>query len=273
MAQTKLSNLINPQVMADMIDAKLPCKVKFAPYATVDNTLVGQPGNTITVPKYSYIGDAEDVAEGIAAGTVVLSASSTQVTVKKAVKAVELTDESVLSGYGDPVGQAGLQIGQAIAQKVDVDCVAALGTASLTYDGSAAVISYAAIVNAVDKFAEEDGENKVLFIHPNQLTTLRLDSDFKDANKFPELVMVNGSIGKVAGCDVIVSNKVPTDATTYTNFIVKAGALTIYMKKGVELESDRDILAHTTVLSAAEHYAVALSDASKAVKFTTKKVI
>lgn len=53
MAQTKLSNMINPQVMADMISAELPALIKFAPLAKQDNTLVGQAGNTITVPKYA----------------------------------------------------------------------------------------------------------------------------------------------------------------------------------------------------------------------------
>ena len=90
--------------MATMVSAKLPKKIKFSPIAGIDNTLKGQPGNTITVPKYAYIGDAEDVAEGVAMGTTVLTSTTTQATVKKAGKAVELTDEAVLSGYGDPVG-------------------------------------------------------------------------------------------------------------------------------------------------------------------------
>ena len=33
MAETKLANLINPQVMADMIAAELPKKIKMSPFA------------------------------------------------------------------------------------------------------------------------------------------------------------------------------------------------------------------------------------------------
>ena len=58
---TMLNNLINPQVMADMISAKLETKLLFKPLAKVDDTLVGVPGNTITIPKYAYIGDAAEV--------------------------------------------------------------------------------------------------------------------------------------------------------------------------------------------------------------------
>lgn len=269
--QTKVSNLVNPQVMADLIATKLPSKIKFAPLATVDNTLVGQPGNTITVPQYAYIGDAEDIAEGIAMGTTVLTESTTQATVKKAGKAVELTDESVLSGYGDPVGQTNDQLIKAIAQKVDADCVTALGTATLTYDGSAAAISYDAVVDAVAKFGEEDDEDRYLFIHPGQVATLRKDADFMDANKYPMQTVMTGTIGEICGCKVVVSNKVPVDATNYTNFIVKSGALTIYMKRDANVETDRDILKKTTVISVDEHYVAVLSDASRVVKATIKK--
>ena len=42
-------------------------------------------------------------------------------------------------------------------------------------------------------------------------------------------------------------------------------ALTIYMKRNVEIESDRDILAKTTVISGDEHYTTVLSNDSKVV--------
>ena len=158
--QTKLTNLINPQVMADMIAAELPKKIKMSPFAVVDNTLQGVAGNTITIPKFAYVGEAEVVAEGIAAGTVVLTATSAQATVKKAVKAIELTDEAVLSGYGDPVGEATRQLTMALADKIDSDCMAAAAAATNVVDKSTAKISYDAVVDAVDAFEEEDNEAK-----------------------------------------------------------------------------------------------------------------
>lgn len=53
MAMTKAIDLINPEVMADAIGAELANKIRFAPYARIDNTLVGRPGDTITRPKYA----------------------------------------------------------------------------------------------------------------------------------------------------------------------------------------------------------------------------
>ena len=98
MAITKLENMVNPEVMADMISFELEKAIKFTPVAIVDNTLAGQPGNTITVPKFEYIGAAEDVAEGGRINTTTLTATTKQATIKKTGKAVEITDEAILSG-------------------------------------------------------------------------------------------------------------------------------------------------------------------------------
>lgn len=49
---TKLANLINPEVMADMISAKVDKKIRLTPYAKLDTTLQGRAGDTITLPKF-----------------------------------------------------------------------------------------------------------------------------------------------------------------------------------------------------------------------------
>ena len=138
---TMIADLINPEVMADMISAKVEKKLVVAPFAKVDTTLQGIPGDTITIPQYAYIGDAEDIAEGVACGTVKLATSTTQAKVKKAMKAVELTDEAVLSGYGDPVGETNNQLALSIASKVDNDAMDSLQTAQLIFDGSAKTVA------------------------------------------------------------------------------------------------------------------------------------
>ena len=116
---TKLAQLIDPEVMAPMISAKLTESIVATPFAKIDTTLVGRPGSTITVPKYEYIGDAEDLAEGVTAGKTKLTTTSAEYSIKKAVKQVELTDEAVLSGYGNPVGETNSQLAKSIASKVD----------------------------------------------------------------------------------------------------------------------------------------------------------
>ena len=36
---TKMQNMINPEVMGDMLDAKIEAQLKLTPYAKVDTTL------------------------------------------------------------------------------------------------------------------------------------------------------------------------------------------------------------------------------------------
>jgi N4-gp56 family major capsid protein len=270
-----IADLINPQVMADMISAKVPSKLVVAPFAKVDTTLVGIPGDTITVPQYAYIGDAVDIAEGIAAETVKLTASTTTVKVKKAMKAVELTDEAVLSGYGDPVGESNNQLAKSIASKVDSDAMTALQGAQLVYDGSASVIKYTGVVDAVDLFDEEVNTEKVIFVHPKQVTQLRKDADFISADKYTGDVVMTGEIGKIANCRVVPSKRVPLTEGVYACPIVKlnndeeaeddAPALTIYLKRDTNVETDRVSLARKTDISVDKHYVAALSNTSKVV--------
>mgnify|MGYP003411819068 FL=1 len=49
---TRIADLINPQVLADMISAELPNAIVFAPLATVGRKLQGRAGNTLTMPKF-----------------------------------------------------------------------------------------------------------------------------------------------------------------------------------------------------------------------------
>lgn len=223
---TKINDLINPQVMADMISAKVEKKIVVAPFAKVDSTLVGIPGNTITVPKYGYIGDAADVAEGASCDTVKLSTGVTTATVKKAMKAVELTDEAVLSGYGNPVGETNNQLAKSIAAKIDNDAMDALQTAVFVFDGSANGISYNQIVDAIDLFDEEVNSEKVMFINPRQVSTLRKDSNFISADKYKAGVILTGEIGMIANCRIVPSKKVPrVDGTAGSRTVTIAGTV------------------------------------------------
>lgn len=292
MSLTKLENLINPEVMADMISAKIEQKIIVSKIAKVDTTLQGRPGNEVTVPQYKYIGDAADIAEGVACGTTKLEASSTSFTIKKAMKGTQITDEAILSGYGDPLGESERQLALAIANKVDNDVMEVLSTVAasstdpgvqlVSGDGSAA-ISYAGIVDAEDLFDEEVSSEKVLYVHPKQMTQLRKDGDFLSADKYDGKVMMSGEIGRIGTCRVVRSKKVQLDETGayYLNPIVKlnndaeteedAPAITIYLKRDTQVEPNRLAGSGITEVFVNKHYGVALTNTSKVVLAKFKK--
>ena len=272
---TKIENLIDPEVMAPMISAKLTNAIVATPFAKIDTTLVGQPGDTITLPKYEYIGAATDLGEGETADKTKLAVSKADFKVKKAVKQVELSDEAVLSGYGNPVGETNSQLAKAIADKVDNDVMSALKGAQLTYT-AVGDISYNNIVNAIDALNEEENVEKVMFIHPKQVSTLRKDSNFISNDKYNNNVIMKGEIGTVANTRIVVSKKAVNDGKSlFLNPIVElkpqsqtgdeTSAVTIFMKRNVNLETQRELSNYTTLIGADEHYVVALTDESKVV--------
>lgn len=280
MAVTMMSNMINPEVMGDMINAKIEALAKLTPYAKVDTTLVGVPGDTKTVPSWNYIGDAEDVAEGAEVGLSTLTASSTTFTIKKAMKAVGITQEAINSGLGNPVGQSEHQLAKAIVGKVDNDVLDAALTATTVSGDGASVIGYAGIVDAVTKFEdEEDGIEKVMFISPKQEADLLKDSDFLSADKFAAGVAVNGAIGKIAGCWIKKSNKIKAVGGVFTNPIIKMEpdsaeteytedelpAITIFLKKDITVDHEWFPKKQQHDITAAKYYGVALTNAAKVV--------
>jgi N4-gp56 family major capsid protein len=275
--ETKLTNMVNPQVLGAMISARLPKAIKFTQIAKVDNILVGVPGSEITLPSFNYIGAAEDVAEGVAVTPSVMTTSTKKAAIKKAVKAVDLTDEAKLSGYGDPVAQRAAQLAKSIADKVDNDILAALSGATLVAT-SANKISYEGIMDAIDKLAEEDAQEKVIFIAPSQLTVLRKEDKFYDKSKYGNDVIMTGEVGMVGGCRVVVSKKISDAGATIDNYIVcvnadeeELPAVSLFMKRDIQAGVQPDLLSGKEVMVANKHYAVALTNESKVVKATFKK--
>lgn len=277
MVATKVTDLIVPEVMADMISAKLPKKLRFTPLAEIDTTLQGRPGNTITVPKWSYIGAAEDVLEGAAIPTTALAKTSSKMTIKKAGKGIELTDEALLSGYGDPLGEAINQLSLSIADKIDNDIIAAATTATQSVSiPSSTKITIAKLQNAIDIFGDEDYQSMILVTSSADAVALR--DEWITAHPSADVVanvQVKGAFANILGVDIIRSNK----ATVGHGFLVKItadpetqetqAAFKIIMKRAVEIEKDRDIIHKTTVLTADEHYGAYLYDPLKVVKFTS----
>lgn len=276
MTQTKLAQMINPEVMADMVSAKLPKMIKFTPLAYVERALVGQPGNTITVPKWEYSGDAKDIEEGVAIEPDQLTTKKSTMTIKKAGKGIELTDEAVLSGYGDPIGQATHQIALAIANKVDNDLVEEAKKA--TQFVAEAPTTGDALDKALAVFADEEDARYVALLNPEDAIALRKDTakEWVRGSEIGANIVVSGTFGEAHGVQIVRSKKVEkgkgflvkvSAVDTDTDDVAKYGAFVINLKRDVAIETDRDILKKTTVITGDEHYGVYLYDPSKVVKF------
>lgn len=281
---TNITTLVNgdvfdPEVVSDMINAKVTKAAVMSGYIKVDSTLSGTPGSTVTIPRWGYIGEAVDLEEGQPIDTTKMAFTTKQYGIKKIGKGVMLTDEAQLSGYGNPMGTATSQIAMSISEKLDNDRVAVLYESQNIVDASTAAIKYTAIVDGVDVFGEEKESRKVILIHSKQKTQLRKDADFLAADKISTELLTNGAIGRIAGCDVVVSNKVKLEEGVYYNPIIKLNndgeteddlpAITYFLKRGNLVEHEREVGVGDKVVCTA-YGMPALTNEAKVVILKTK---
>lgn len=256
--------MIDPEVMGAMIQAELPQALKFTGIAQLDTTLQGRPGDEITVPSYKYIGDAVDVAEGSAIDYDLLETTTRKIGIKKAAKGVELTDESVLSGYGDPVGEAQRQVRMALASKIDNDVLAAALEAPLTLADAEIDMDLidkieATFVDAPDAIEGQTTDQMgTLFLSYKDAAKLRKAAadNWTRASQLGDNILVSGAFGELLGWEIVRSKKVEDG-----QFVaVKPGALKIYLKRELLAESARDIDHKQTKFNADQHYGVAIDN-------------
>ena len=315
---TLLADLLDPQVVADYIDKKLVDAIRLSPLARIDNTLVGRPGDEVTLPQYSYIGDSNDVLEGHDIPIAKLSSTVDKVKIMKIGKAVEFSDEAVLSSFngiggGDGVAEeAAKQILVSVNAGVENTLLNKMNTsANLTGIIPSTGDPADAISDALVKFGEDIDGDKVLVIPPEFQARLRNSKGWIPNTEIGAEIIVRGVVGMVHGCQIITSNRVrahdeyvrtadttvdvsktyyqyinnqyvaavnPADddlpdlyektAVPATSFIVKPGALAIYMKRNTLVEFDRDIISEMNYIKGSKMFAPYVYDKSKLIKLT-----
>ncbi|MFF5642072.1 phage head protein [[Kitasatospora] papulosa] len=268
MATTNASALIVPEVWGDLAQAKFKGAVRVLNSGAVltDDTLVGQPGDTINFPKWDTLGELDDLAEGTAMGTTVMGQRSSEATIKEAGKAVEITDKALLTGLGDPRSEAQRQFGILAARKVDAALIAQ-AQADETAQGGGQPYRFTtaagktkftfadAVVPALAMFGDEwePSEFAGIYLNSAQQAEAFADPQFIDASKLGTgTPVVTGQIGTIAGLAVILTNRIAAGKF----LMMKRNALGALYKRRPVVETDRDILKRTTVITTNVHYAV-----------------
>ena len=274
---TMLGNLIDPEVLGEYLSVKMMDAIKFAPLCGVNNELQGRPGSKLTLPVYNFIDIAQEVEEGDDVPVSQLAAESIEVGIYKIGKAVEITDEAILSAYGNPVDEIAKQLLMAIAGKVDKDCLEVFRKEQVTeevegetvvkergvtlvHDNENKEFDKYVIADMMAKFGEDVEEEMTAIINPAHLAKLRRDVDFVQI--MAGQAVISGEMGQLFGVRIVVSNQCPANEA----FLVKTGAVKILMKRDVAVEADRDIRNKTNLFVADQHYGVYLEDQSKIVK-------
>ncbi|MBQ9342778.1 MAG: N4-gp56 family major capsid protein [Clostridia bacterium] len=258
---TYLENLFDPQVVADLIDTKLIDNIVFAPLARVDNTLNGRAGDTVTLPYYNYIGPAEVVEEGTDIPIAQLTQATKEVKIQKIGKGTQLTDEAVLSGYGDPLGEAVSQVVKAIADKVDNILLDDMNRNAVKVYQPAGELTADDLPLALALFGEDTVGDKALLCSPEFYAAL-LKGNWVPASEIAANIKIRGALGMAYGCQVITTNRLRGN----NFFIVTREALAIFMKRDTMVERDRDIVNQSTFIIGSKLFAPYLQNTNGVVK-------
>ena len=267
MTVTTKSLLVIPEVMKQMVEEKLTDFMVFLPIASIDDTLVGRPGDTLTFPAFGYIGDAETILENGEIVPVPLSTTVRQATVAKTGRGVQLTDEAVLSGMGDPMGEGASQIALSIDNKADRDILARLKTVSAVRQyGFSDAFSVDHVADALAIFGEDEAGDKALFINASDKAILRKSDDYIKTTDIGQAMMLKGTVGELFGCYLIISNRITADANgEMWRYIVKPGAVNLIKKRDVMIEPEREAKFQRTNVFGTMHYTTFLYNESKIV--------
>lgn len=255
------SNVIQDRkVIEDRIKDILETSLDTVQLMTIDNDLAENAGMVKSINTYEYEGAVEAVAEGATnttRGIVKFTEKEYRVQVKQQV--FDYTDEQYMK---DPmVVEVGAK-GMATTMKNDMNSDFFTEIAKTTTLHECETFSYDAVVDAIGKMNVEDENGLFLLIGNDLKAVIRKDADFK-ASRLGE-ILYTGQIGDICGVPVIVSKKVPVK----TAYLATKEAVTLFMKKSSELESDRKKEERINTEIARKVCLVALTDATKAVKIT-----
>ena len=266
------------KVIASKATELLMTKLNHRSLMTIDTDLQGSEGMTKTINTYTYTGEAEVLAAGTGStagkrGSVAYVGND--YTVSCVQQAFDYLDEDFMKDNKvvDIATQGAVEVMTNFLTGKFYDALATTSSGSelvgKTEFAKNSAIGYDVIVDAISDMNIED-ESKLVLVIPNEWKAdLRKDDDYKAARMGE--VVYNGQVGQIAGIPVVATkalnhtgsgaNLVPAKA-----YLLTPEAVTLFVKKAMEVEQDRNSDTRANAVYLREYYICALTDATKARK-------
>ena len=270
MPNTLFANKVIESKATDLLSTKL----NHRSLMTIDAELQGSEGMTKTINTYTYTGEAEILGVGVGStaskrGSV--SYVGKDYTVQCIQEAFDYFDEDFMKDNNVvDMGVNGAtdvmtnfltsKFYEALATKQGAQEL--VGKTEFAKGGA---ISYDTVVDAIADMKVEDESKLVLVLPTDWKADIRKDNDYKAAQLGE--VIYNGQVGTIAGIPVVctkVLNATPGNAAKA--YLLTPEAVTLFIKKNVEVEQDRDKDKRLNSIYLREYYICALTDATKARK-------
>ena len=248
-------------VLANEIEDQYNSYLDLARFCTVDNSLVGTPGMVKKINVYSATDGTEKVAMGVGnSKDIEVSYSEKEYTILTAQNRFKYFDEQERT---DPyVVTTGVRhMATDMFNTVNADIFAEFNKAnqSITLSGSdyfGAFVDASAALN-VENMA---GLEKFAFVSNEDMAKIR--KALKDDLKYVSQFATQGYVGSVGDWNLYVKK----DAVAGTIVGGTKAAVTLFNKKGVEVEQKRDADIRQNTIWSRKYYLAALTDQTKAIK-------
>lgn len=248
-------------ILENKIEEFLTTALDMAQYATHDGSLTQEAGMTKVINTYTATGNVEDLKMGEGnSEDVEVSFTSHPYTVGVTQGRFPYYDEEVMT---DPmVVDVGMKkLAAQMTNDLTAKIVGELDQASnvignFTWD-------FNGVADAIAEFPYESEEGLFLLINKAEKATLRknLADDLKYVEDFARV----GYIGTVCGVPVIATDAVKPGE----GYLATKDAVTIFTKKGSEVEQERDPNIRLNKVYARKVMLVALTDDTKVIKVQT----
>ena len=250
------------EVLANEIEDQFNSQLDLARFCTVDNSLVGVAGDTKRIRTYRATNATEKLAMGDGnTKNIEVSYSEVDYTILLAQNRFPYYDEEEMR---DPlVVQTGLRhMTTDMWNTIQDDIFAEFNKA--TQIVTATAFDFAAFVDAAATLQSEHVEGLELFafVHPNDQAAIR--KALKDDLKYVEAFVRAGYIGTVAGVNLYAKKN--ADEGTICGGTREA--VTLFNKRGVEVEQERDANTRLNEIYSRKYYLAALTDETKCFKIT-----
>ena len=229
-------------------------------FCVIDNTLEGNAGMTRIINTYRATDGTEKLDVGAGnTKSIEVSYDPHEYTIELAQNNFKWYDEHAMSDpMLVPVGMK--HVGTDMFNTVQGDVYTQFASTGLVVN--AASPNFDAFVDASAALNIENVEDVEIFAFVSPADKAKVRKALKDDLKYVESYARQGYIGSVAGINLYDK----ADATEGEIVVAVKGAVTIFNKKGVETEQERDANTRQNTAYSRKYYVVALTDESKAVK-------
>lgn len=259
---TSTLKVFDNKIIEQLLENQLITALDMNQFITTDYTLTANPGMTVEIHKYVGSGDVEDL-DMTKGNTKDIGAAYVGETydVVTTQGRVPYYDEQQMN---DPtaVDKAIQHLSEQLTNDLTKKIVAELDKATLIKD--AANFDFSDFIDAIATLPAEKNENLFILISKNDYAAVQ--KKLKDDLKYVEDYVRTGYVGSVAGVPIHVSNAIAKG----TAYVASKEAVTAFVKKGVEIEQERDANTRKNTIFGRKVMVVALTDDTKVVKLTTK---